>query len=340
VVENPVPVTAEEVAEMFEIPVLVVDDNSTNRRVLAAWLSQWGMLPVLAESGAAAMRLIDSLEEPIPLVLSDVHMPGMDGFELIGQIKAQSRTPIVIMLTSDSYSGDVARSRELGAEAYLIKPVRRDELRQAILRILKAQPPRASAPALSAKVSTLGIVELARRTARTPKGGLHILVADDHLVNTKLAVTLLEKEGHSTVAARNGEEALAAMELESFDVVLMDIQMPKMNGFETTGRIRAREKATGRTPTLIVAMTAHAMNGDRERCLDAGMDGYVSKPIRKSLLLAAIQDLVVGRIDKKQAVKNRVREKQLEKPAAQHSSKQASPKQDSPVAASAEKECG
>jgi two-component system sensor histidine kinase/response regulator len=196
----------------------------------------------------------------------------------------------VIMLTSGSYAGDVARSRELGADAYLIKPVRRSELLQTILRILAAQPP--------APHSLLTWQEMARQPGGEhrpqPSGGLHILVAEDNVINQKYALAVLEKEGYSVVVVETGREALAALERESFDLVLMDVQMPDMDGFEATSSIRARERFTGiRTP--IVAMTAHAMNGDRDKCLAAGMDAYVSKPIRKPELMEAIAGLTKNR---------------------------------------------
>jgi CheY-like chemotaxis protein len=217
-------------------------------------------------------------------------MPEMDGFELLKHIKIHSQIPTVIMLTSGSYAGDVARSRELGADAYLIKPVRRSELLQTISRILAAQPP-ASQSVLTWRESAR---QLGRELRPRPAGGLHILVAEDNVINQKYALGVLEKEGYSVVVASTGREALAALERESFDLVLMDVQMPDMDGFEATSSIRARERFTGmRTP--ILAMTAHAMNGDRDKCLAAGMDAYISKPIRKSDLMEAIAGLTVNR---------------------------------------------
>ena len=272
------------------VPVLVVDDNATNRRVLSDWLSHWGMWPMLAESGPAALKLLESLPDSVPLVLTDVHMPEMDGFELIKHIKIHSQTPTVIMLTSGSYAGDVARSRELGAEAFLIKPVRRSELLRTILQILAAQP------AASQRVSTWqeNVKRSSKELPAKASTGLHILVAEDNIINQKYALSVLESEGHSAVVAGNGREALAAMERESFDLVLMDVHMPEMDGFEATSGIRARERFTGaRTP--IVAVTAHAMNGDRDKCLAAGMDAYVSKPIRRSELMQAITSLSKNR---------------------------------------------
>ncbi len=267
-------------------PVLVVDDNATNRRVLCDWLLQWGMRPLEAESGPAALAVLESIVEPIPLILTDVHMPEMDGFELLKQIKVHSRIPTVIMLTSGSYAGDVARSRELGAEAYLIKPVRRAELLRTIMQILAAHPP--TPQQVSTWRDGRGPVrrELRSQSSRT----LRVLVAEDNVINQKYALGVLENEGYSVVVAGNGREALAALEREPFDLVLMDIHMPDMDGFEATSSIRARERFMGsRTP--IIAVTAHAMAGDRDKCLAAGMDAYVSKPIRKAALLEAIASL-------------------------------------------------
>jgi two-component system sensor histidine kinase/response regulator len=278
-------------ASLAGVPVLIVDDNATNRRVLSEWLSHWGMWPVVAESGPAAMNLLESVVQPIPLVLTDVHMPDMDGFELLKNIKINLGTPTVIMLTSGSYAGDVRRSRELGAEAYLIKPVRRSDLLQTILKILKDHPPAAQTrPVRREAAPPLG------KELRPPLSRLHVLVAEDNVINQRYALSVLEHEGYSAVVVGNGREALAAMERESFDLVLMDLHMPDMDGFEATSSIRARERFLG-TRIPIVAVTAHAMAGDREKCLAAGMDAYVSKPIRRSELTDAITNLTTrGRV--------------------------------------------
>jgi two-component system, sensor histidine kinase and response regulator len=285
VVKNQPAVPKLEDSSLRGVPVLVVDDNATNRRMLSDWLSHWGMWPILAESGGAALKLMASLPEPVPLVLTDVHMPEMDGFELIKHIKIQSQTPTVIMLTSGSYPGDVARSRELGAEAYLIKPVRRSDLLATILRILAVHPP--VARPVSTWRQSVGSL---RRELMPASTGLHILVAEDNVINQKYAIGVLEKEGFTSVVVGNGKAALAALESQSFDLVLMDVQMPEMDGFEATSAIRAREKFSGgRTP--IIAVTAHAMSGDRDKCLAAGMDAYISKPIRSAELIDAIAAL-------------------------------------------------
>jgi CheY-like chemotaxis protein len=182
------------------------------------------------------------------------------------------------MLTSGGRPGDVARCRELGIEAYLTKPVRQTELLQVIINVLALKPYKPQLPRSDSDVGR----------ARTG-GGLRILVAEDNLVNQQVALRILENEGHSIRLAGDGREVLGALELESFDLVLMDVQMPEMDAFETTGAIRARERFTGQH-LPIVAMTAYAMSGDREKCLAAGMDAYVAKPIRKPALLDAIKN--------------------------------------------------
>jgi two-component system sensor histidine kinase/response regulator len=265
------------------IPVLVVDDNATNRRLLAAWLSRWGMQPILAESGPAAVNILKSLVEPIPLVVTDVHMPEMDGFELVQYIKSHMQSATIVMLTSGSYAGDVARSREFGAEAYLIKPVRQKDLLETIRRILAAHVPASGAVTSWSD----NIRRLERNLHPRSAYGLRILVAEDNLNNQKVALSLLAKQGHSVVVVADGREAIEAIERESFDLVLMDIQMPDMDGFEATQRIRERERITN-TRIPIIAMTAHAMSGDREKCLAAGMDAYISKPIRWRELVEVI----------------------------------------------------
>jgi two-component system sensor histidine kinase/response regulator len=275
------------------IPVMIVDDNATNRRVLAAWVTQWGMWPMLAESGGAALKLLESMTEPVPLILTDVHMPEMDGFELIKHIKIHSQIPTVIMLTSGGYPGDVTRSRELGAEAYLIKPIRRGELMDTMERVLAAHP--VPAPLATWRES---VRRLTNQLKPEPGGALRVLVAEDNMINQRYALDVLERHGYSVEVVNNGREALAALEREPFDLILMDVQMPEMDGFEATSTIRARERFTGkRIP--IIAMTAHAMSGDRDKCLASGMDGYVPKPIRSEELFNVISSLTA---DKKNVV--------------------------------------
>jgi two-component system sensor histidine kinase/response regulator len=205
------------------------------------------------------------------LILTDMHMPRMDGFGLVGHLKDRVKlsTPTIMMLTSGGQRGDAARCEELGIAAYLIKPVRHAELREAIIRVLHAKQDLLPVPL---------ITDCSLPDKRDLLRSLHILLAEDNRVNQKIATRLLEKRGHHVVLAGNGEEALVALAQRPYDLVLMDVHMPDMDGIKATIAIREREKSTG-LHQPIVAMTALAMTGDRERCLAAGMDGYLSKPI-------------------------------------------------------------
>jgi signal transduction histidine kinase/DNA-binding response OmpR family regulator len=257
------------------VRVLVVDDNRTNRRILEGMLGRWEMKSSSVEDGKEALtRLSEAQEsgEPFALILMDMHMPGMDGFELIERIRKSphASTATIMMLTSAGHRGDAARCQELGVAAYLLKPIRQSELREAIARVLGAREQKGAIPL---------ITRYSLQDAREPAASLRILLAEDNAVNQLLASRLLEKRGHSVVVAGNGREALEALEKGRFDLMFMDVQMPVMDGFETTAAIRKKEDGSGiRLP--IVALTAHAMKGDREKCLAGGMDGYLTKPIR------------------------------------------------------------
>lgn len=269
------------------IPVLVVDDNFTNRRILTEMFWMWQMKPSEAASAQEALthlRRAFERGDPFPLVVTDVHMPDMDGFDLADRIK---NTPtlaeiVILMLTSGEKRGDVKRSRGLGVSAYLMKPVRRAELRSAIVKSLRA--PSTSADR-NEKVS-----QLAQAPMRLAPEALRsrILVAEDNLVNQRLAARILEEGGHSVVIAGSGREAITVLERETIDLVLMDVQMPEMDGFEATMAIR-KDEIGGNRHIPIFAMTAHAMTGDQDRCLAAGMDGYISKPIRADDLLSLVE---------------------------------------------------
>jgi signal transduction histidine kinase/CheY-like chemotaxis protein/HAMP domain-containing protein len=255
------------------VKVLVVDDNPTNRRILGGMLSRWEMKVTLVEGGEEALTELCAgrqTGDPFGLVLTDMHMPTMDGFALIERIREQPElaTATIMMLTSAGHQGDAARCRELGVAAYLLKPIRQSELREAVARTLGARV-QDGAPSAITRFS----VQL------DPTTSLHILLAEDNLVNQRLAVRLLEKRGHRVVVAADGREALQALAKEAFDLVLMDVQMPEMDGLEATAAIRKRER-NGGIRQSIVALTAHAMSGDREKCLASGMDGYLTKPIR------------------------------------------------------------
>ncbi|MFC1596868.1 PAS domain S-box protein [Planctomycetota bacterium] len=266
--------------------VLVVDDNATNRLILEEILGNWGMSPTAASGGREALRLLGEARqagEPFALVISDVHMPEMDGFQLVREIKREpsAGSTIIMMLTSGDRPGDIARCEEMGVAAYLLKPVKQSELFDAVMM------------ALGVTIAEDEGAEIVGGAGAREIRPLRILLAEDSLVNQKLAIGLLGRGGHSVTVANNGKEALAALELDGFDLVIMDVQMPEMDGLETTEAIRAGERRTG-THIPIIAMTAHAMKGDRERCLEAGMDHYVSKPIRARQLFDAIDEVVVG----------------------------------------------
>jgi PAS domain S-box-containing protein len=274
------------------LPVLVVDDNATNLRILEEMLSNWRMRPTTVASAAEALTALGraaAAGEPFPLVLLDGRMPGMDGFELAGQVRQapMRHCPALLMLTSGAQPGDAARCRELGITGHLMKPVKQSELLNSILAALGAHPVPA---APTTPVACAGPARAPATQAPAGQRPLRVLLAEDNPVNQKLAVRLLEKRGHAVVVAGDGREALQAMEREPFDIVLMDVQMPGMDGLEAVAILRARETGT-KSHVPVIAMTAHAMKGDRERCLEAGMDGYLSKPIQPRELFEAIDSL-------------------------------------------------
>jgi two-component system, sensor histidine kinase and response regulator len=283
--QTPAPVAKARAATMLrlrDMPILVVDDNAINRRILDGMLRRWLMAPVLADSGragVAAMQQRHLTGAAFPLVLLDAEMPEMDGFAVAEAIKKDPALAgtTILMLTSAGHRGDAARCLALGIASPLVKPISQAELLDAILNTLSDGPVR------SPVVARHGVRESARK--------LRILLAEDNSVNQRVATRLLERRGHTVVVALNGREALAALEKPGsgeFDLILMDVQMPEMNGLEATVIIRAQEKSSARH-LPIIAMTAHAMKGDEERCLAAGMDGYASKPIQADLLFATIE---------------------------------------------------
>jgi signal transduction histidine kinase/DNA-binding response OmpR family regulator len=257
------------------VKVLVVDDNQTNRRILEGMMKRWEMKVTSVEGGEQALSQLTAArkaQEPYGLVLTDMHMPEMDGFALVERIRQRPElsTATILMLTSAGHRGDAARCKELGVCAYLLKPIRQSELREAIARVLGAKEQKGAIPL---------VTRYSLQDAREPAGSLRVLIAEDNLVNQRLVTRMLEKRGHFVVVAGNGREAVEALEKESFDLVLMDLQMPVMDGFEATTAIRKKEGDRG-IHVPVVALTAHAMKGDREKCLAGGMDGYLTKPIR------------------------------------------------------------
>jgi len=272
--------------ELGGLRVLAVDDNSTNRRIVDGFLSRMGMRPTCVSSGAEALTALDAAHarrEPFQMAILDVHMPVMDGFELARRIRADERFDdlVLVTITSAGRPGDGALCEQLGISSYLLKPITPTELRDAI-QLTLAREHEAPSPA---KLVT-------RHSLREAWESLHVLLAEDNQVNQKLAVAVLERLGHNVQVAKNGREALEMLEKFSFDLVLMDVQMPEMGGVEATQLIRKREaEQGGHIP--IVAMTAHAMAGDKEKFLAAGMDEYISKPISQERLREVVR--TVGR---------------------------------------------
>ncbi|MGE3805354.1 MAG: response regulator, partial [Gemmataceae bacterium] len=264
-------------------PVLIVDDNDVNRRLLHDFLVSWGLTPTLANGARDALTLVQERTQqgtPFRLILLDAMMPDMDGFELMEQWRADAGFDFstVVMLSSAGRPEDARRCREFGAD-YLCKPIGQRELLAAVVKAVD-------------KTARTEESRLAKSAPPAVVAG-RILLAEDNLVNQKLALRLLEKRGHQVVVADNGRRAVEAVRSQPFDLVLMDVQMPEMDGFQATTAIRAAE-GTGPRHLPIVAMTAHALKGDRERCLEAGMDDYISKPIRPDALWEVLEKFLSG----------------------------------------------
>jgi PAS domain S-box-containing protein len=262
--------------------VLVVDDNGTSRRIMREIVARWGMVSVEAESGIEGLIKLEEASQcgdPFRLILLDERMPEMDGIEVIERIRANARlaSATIMMFTSDDQSASATRCRQMGVQAYLIKPIKPAELLAGIRKVLGQDETPSRAPA--------------RAEPRQGERRLSVLIAEDNHVNQRLAVALIEKLGHCATLAANGLETIAKWKEGGFDLILMDVQMPEIDGFEATRRIRIHEAGSGaRTP--IIAMTAHAMTGDRERCIEEGMDDYISKPVRREAIEAAIARIV------------------------------------------------
>ena len=268
--------------ELVDMSALVVDDNATNRRILVELLSSWGMRAVATADGAEAMRAADAASQPFSLALVDMNIAGASGTEIASTLRFSNNcksTPI-LMLTSADQPYDSANNPLVNG--FLVKPVGQQALLEAIRRVVGNQSNADSQPAAPAVTPT--------RAARR----LRVLVAEDNAVNQKLAQHLLERRGHTPILVANGREACETTLRDRFDLVLMDRQMPEMDGFEATASIRARERQTGAPRVPIIALTAHAMQGDRQRCLDAGMDGYVAKPVKPVELFEVIDRVIAA----------------------------------------------
>ena len=272
--------------DLRDMSALVVDDNGTNRLILHEMLASWEMRPTMvasARDALAAMERADRAGKPFGLLLVDGFMPEMDGFALVAQLRESPRFAgaTVLMLTSAEADGGAERCRALGVAAHLLKPIKSRDLRAAIVRALGRAPAERDAP----------IVDVLDARSAHPS---RILLAEDNLVNQKLAVAVLERWGHTVEVADNGRTALTAVARERFAAVLMDVQMPTMDGLHATMEIRAGESHTG-GHVPIIAMTARTMAGDREKCLEAGMDAYVSKPFELEQLFAVLEPILARR---------------------------------------------
>jgi two-component system, sensor histidine kinase and response regulator len=271
-----------DVATLQGLPVLIVDDNKTNRKILGKIISNWDMKPTVVESGEAALKAMErSVKdgEIFKLVISDALMPNMDGFALSRRIheNPEFKAAKIIMLTSSGTLGEGVRFKEHGIEAYLLKPVSQSELFDAIIKIIAPITPDGRMHGQTSHHSIWNELK-----------PLRILLAEDNKVNQMVAIRILQKLGHNVVTAIHGGKVLEALEKERFDLILMDVQMPEMDGYAATAAIRNKEQTSGEHMPII-AMTAHAMKGDREKCLEAGMDDYTSKPINVSELVEAMK---------------------------------------------------
>ncbi len=270
-----------QISSLAGLPVLIVDDNQTNRRILHEMLNSWGMNPSVADSGPQALSMMQvaaANDHPFALVLLDMMMPDMDGFMLAEQIVAADDVgkPTMIMISSAARPSEADVSRELGIARYMTKPVIHSEMLNVILDMI-------GEPVINEILANAKVGD-----AASDDFSLDILLAEDGLVNQKVAVGLLAERGHRTTIAKNGSEAVELYREHPYDLVLMDLQMPVMDGIEATKLIREIERGTDRHAPII-AMTAAAMKGDRERCLDAGMDSYISKPVNPEELYQTIR---------------------------------------------------
>ncbi len=279
---TPKPATARQMPETLnDLPVLIVDDNSTNRTILEQQVRSWGMKPTLASNGPDALQILEDARNtstPFKLLLMDYMMPDMDGLEVARQVHQRlgDQMPKILILSSGSKIEEDATPPETSIERFLTKPVKPSDLFDAITRVFG-----------NATSEDKSVISKDSPAPLSP-GRMNLLLVEDGRVNQIVAMKLLEDRGHSVTLATNGREAVDILATNSFDAILMDIQMPEMNGYEATTIIRQRELSSGKH-VPIIAMTANAMKGDREQCLAAGMDDYISKPVHSAHLYAIIE---------------------------------------------------
>ncbi|HCS47290.1 MAG TPA: hypothetical protein DIW61_03155, partial [Candidatus Aminicenantes bacterium] len=264
-----------------DLPLLLIEDNASSRRFISEWSTFWGLKVREAESADQAIVILDDAKErkkSFQIILLDANLPGHDSFIIMDYIKdnPELASSIIMMMSSSSNRIDASPWLKVGISAHLGKPIKPAELKNGILNVLGLAPKPLEPVVQGPEPETLPV----RRAYR-------ILIAEDNLVNQRVAIYMLEKQGHQVTGAMNGEEAMAAMEKENFELILMDVQMPKMDGFQATRLVRAKEKETG-LHLPIIAMTAHAMKGDREKCLAVGMDDYIAKPLNVKQLSETI----------------------------------------------------
>ena len=267
------------------VPALVVDDNPINRKIFKEMLERWGLKPQMADNGLKALEMLKlaaAENKKFQLILMDIQMPEMDGFETVRRIRDDNaiKDSPVIVVTSAGVKGDGQRCRDLGIAAYLRKPVPFTEMLETLLIVMGN---------IARENNDLKLIT--RYSLRESRNKINILVVEDNLVNQKLIVRILGKKGYLVDTANDGNEAVEKMSHNNYDLVLMDIQMPKMDGIEATGLIRKKEKEENARMTPIIALTAHAMKGDKERFLKAGMNSYISKPIKQNQLMETIEKL-------------------------------------------------
>ncbi len=304
----------DETVQFNNAPVLVVDDNTTTRRILEEMLKSWNLNVVKADCAEEALTLLDRADRdgsPYSLYLFDAYLPGMESFILQDHMRhnPDMAKTTIMLLASPSHKGDAVPWQRLGSPTFVTKPIKSSALLEVVKTILdgsfEGKPKEEEAPSPAQKVTSQSSVLSGEpvpdettpepsEEEKAPDGPLNsyrVLIAEDNIVNQKVAYFMLEKQGHLVTGVRDGKEAMEAVDKGIFDVILMDIQMPNMNGFEATAAIREKENKSDRH-TPIIAMTAHAMKGDREMCLEAGMDDYVPKPLKAAELLTKIEQVV------------------------------------------------